>query len=555
MENPLPPAVTFEPPGPGHWELDTVHIQRPMTPFCAAMLPYGLRQGFTESSAQYGLMIDHMRIVPVHGFPYSQVIPFGLTSQGMLPPTHPDVQERLKRAEQALQDKHWREELRYWRDEVKPAAIQAHLALQDVEPTALDTPALTAHLRAITAHLQEMARLHHRFNLAHLVPVGDFLVHATAWTGKSAGDLARLLKGNSAVSTQLASREPPALVRALREDAAARDVLHSNDPAAHILQALQAMPGAVGERMREYLRDVGHRSLGYDISEPCVMEVPDALVRGLRGVVAGRAEEDTAAETRHQALMREAVPAEHRAAFDELLAEARLVYGLRDDRNTYTDGWAVGLARRAVLAVGQRLQAEGRLPDAALALDAGPEELEGLLAGASTPTIQELRRRAEWRMKTHTDVPPSLGTPPPPSPPMDKLPPAARRVNQAVFFYMGHMFGSPPAETTATTVKGLPVSPGVYEGTARVIREQTDLGRIEAGDVLIATTTSPYFNVVLPLLGALVTDRGGQLCHAAIVTREYGIPGIVGTRDATKLVRDGARVRVNGTTGELQVLS
>jgi len=60
--------------------------------------------------------------------------------------------------------------------------------------------------------------------------------------------------------------------------------------------------------------------------------------------------------------------------------------------------------------------------------------------------------------------------------------------------------------------------------------------------------------VVLPLLGAIVTDRGGQLCHAAIVTREYGIPGIVGTRDATKIVRDGARVRVNGTTGELRVL-
>jgi pyruvate,water dikinase len=66
--------------------------------------------------------------------------------------------------------------------------------------------------------------------------------------------------------------------------------------------------------------------------------------------------------------------------------------------------------------------------------------------------------------------------------------------------------------------------------------------------------TSPYFNVVLPLLGAIVTDRGGQLCHAAIVAREYGIPGIVGTRQAAQLIPDGSRVRVDGKTGVVTLL-
>ncbi len=81
-----------------------------------------------------------------------------------------------------------------------------------------------------------------------------------------------------------------------------------------------------------------------------------------------------------------------------------------------------------------------------------------------------------------------------------------------------------------------------------------DFGRIKQGDVLVTRMTSPYFNVVLPLLGAIVTDRGGQLCHAAIVAREYGIPGIVGTRDATRAIPDGARVRVDGATGEVRLL-
>lgn len=110
----------------------------------------------------------------------------------------------------------------------------------------------------------------------------------------------------------------------------------------------------------------------------------------------------------------------------------------------------------------------------------------------------------------------------------------------------------PPNSTT--TVRGLSVNTGVYEGTARLVADLTDFDRVQRGDVLVTQMTSPYFTVVLPLLGAIVTDRGGQLSHAAIVAREYRIPGIVGTRDATRLIPDGARVRVDGTTGEVRLL-
>ena len=89
-------------------------------------------------------------------------------------------------------------------------------------------------------------------------------------------------------------------------------------------------------------------------------------------------------------------------------------------------------------------------------------------------------------------------------------------------------------------------------GSSRELAAEFD--RIQPGDVLVTRMTSPYFNVVLPLLGAIVTDRGGQLCHAAIVAREYGIPGIVGTREATARIADGARVRVDGSTGEVRLL-
>ena len=98
------------------------------------------------------------------------------------------------------------------------------------------------------------------------------------------------------------------------------------------------------------------------------------------------------------------------------------------------------------------------------------------------------------------------------------------------------------------------MSPGLYEGTARVIRSTEEFGRIQPGDVLVTNSTTTAFNIVLPLLGAVVTDRGGLLSHAAIVAREYGMAGVVGCTDATSVIPDGARVCVNGSLGEVEVL-
>jgi pyruvate,water dikinase len=75
------------------------------------------------------------------------------------------------------------------------------------------------------------------------------------------------------------------------------------------------------------------------------------------------------------------------------------------------------------------------------------------------------------------------------------------------------------------------------------------------GDVLVTESTTEAFNILLPLLGAIVTDSGGLLSHSAIVAREYGIPGVVGTRNATELIPDGTRVRVDGDAGEVILLT
>jgi pyruvate,water dikinase len=82
-----------------------------------------------------------------------------------------------------------------------------------------------------------------------------------------------------------------------------------------------------------------------------------------------------------------------------------------------------------------------------------------------------------------------------------------------------------------------------------------EFDRLRRGDVLVTATTTESFNIVLPLLGAIITDAGGLLSHAAIVGRECGIPAVVGCRDATALIADGTQVRVDGTAGEVFVLA
>jgi pyruvate,water dikinase len=86
------------------------------------------------------------------------------------------------------------------------------------------------------------------------------------------------------------------------------------------------------------------------------------------------------------------------------------------------------------------------------------------------------------------------------------------------------------------------------------VKSEGDFERIEPGDILVATMTTPAYNVVLPLLGAVVTDTGGMLCHAAIVAREFAIPAVVGVPTATTAIADGAPIRVNGQAGTITML-
>ena len=102
---------------------------------------------------------------------------------------------------------------------------------------------------------------------------------------------------------------------------------------------------------------------------------------------------------------------------------------------------------------------------------------------------------------------------------------------------------------------GIAGSPGVAEGSARVVLHPDQLSEIEQGEILVTPTTANSWTPVFGQIAATVTDVGGIMCHAAIVAREYGLPAVVGTGSATRRIRTGDLLRVDADAGVVTILS
>ena len=548
----------FEPPGPGWWTLDTAHFPRPATPFVAEIFSEPARRGFAEATERYGLLMDHIEWAFVNGWAYLSPRP------AVRPPATREewddlltsdrrVRQRESRSANVFVDKSWREDVRTWDTRTKPAMATAHRGLQAVDPTALPDPALIDHLDRCRDNLRRGIFEHHRLNIGPVLPVGDFLASARDWTECSDAELLTLVRSDGPPE-MAGGAELRRLADAVNGDANASATLVSGDDPRAVLAALTALPGYVGVTAAAYLDLVGCWSAGgwFDVGEPCLSEMPQVLLATIRAAAAGEASVDAAARRSHETDALAAVPADRRQAFDNLLTEARATHRLRDERSVYCDVWAFGLARRAIMAGGQRLADAGAIAEPEHLLEASYDEMRALIAsGAAPPPGDELARRAHERQTARAaDAPEMLGRPSASPVPLGWLLTGARRTERAFRTYMGAMSGEDRRDGGGA-VAGTAASAGRYQGRARVIRTAADLGRIERGDVLVTGSTTPVLSSVLPLLGAIVTDRGGLLSHAAIVAREFGIPAVVGTEDATTKIRDGALVLVDGTTGQV----
>lgn len=235
---------------------------------------------------------------------------------------------------------------------------------------------------------------------------------------------------------------------------------------------------------------------------------------------------------------REALAGEPRllARFEKLLASAQRFQPLREEQVAwFTLGWPV--MRRAVRRLGEVLRDRGRLAEADEAFFLTREELVGALRGADGGRelrAETTRRRRDWEAQRRL-VPPLI---------IGEMPPMLQR-----FLGAAEEAVRMPGGGEDAVLRGIAASPGRVTGPARVIRAAEEFHRLQPGDVLVAPITTPAWTPLFAKAAAVVTDTGGVGSHSSIVAREYGIPAVVGTGDATRRLHDGDLVTVDGAAG------
>ncbi len=107
---------------------------------------------------------------------------------------------------------------------------------------------------------------------------------------------------------------------------------------------------------------------------------------------------------------------------------------------------------------------------------------------------------------------------------------------------------------TKGKIEGLGVSPGVIEGTAKVVFTPAEFDQVKGGDILVCQMTNPAWTPLFAIISGIVCDAGGMVAHPAVMAREFGIPGVTGTAIATREIKTGDHIRVNGSDGVVEIL-
>jgi pyruvate,water dikinase len=540
-------TITFEPPGPGEWMLDSTHHgRRPTTGYMRELSVEEFERGMAVMLERYGLPLATIEGRSVNGCFYVRPKAIGEGAKASAPPPtpimklitrlHPELRRRNKTAAAAWAEKRWREDVDSWFDHDREPTIQRLLDRQAVKLDTLSDDELVDYLATLTREMRDMMHLGFATHGGDLIPNGDYFAHCAAW-GLDTGAAAGLLRGSSPATSEVVH-----LLAPVAQAVADADTVPTT------IEEVRALGPDAAAAVDHWLDHFAWRVIDSDdLDATTLAERPDlqlSVLLSTRHIADEASAPDPAA-------LRSQVPADQRQRFDELLREARYGLRLRDDNVGVRWCWPVGLVRRALLEVGQRLFARDLLVDPEHAIELEPAEVAPLLCDGTGPSAADIADRAAQRLAVEAAHPPStLGEPEAP-PPLEAFPAPIARATRAVLAMIEVMEGEPGPDPLG----GIGVGTETYRGTARVVTGADDaFARLELGDVLVASFTGPAYNSILGLVGALVVEEGGPLCHAAIVARELGVPAVIGASGATAQIADGAKIEVDPVAGAVRLL-
>lgn len=253
---------------------------------------------------------------------------------------------------------------------------------------------------------------------------------------------------------------------------------------------------------------------------------------------------------------------EQREAFDAKRQLAATAYPYVENHNFYIEHWTMGVFWRKVRELSRTLVHHGVFAEEGDLLYLNRNEVrdvlfdlvtswgvgapQGPIAPAYWPPILEERKAIVAALKTARPQP-ALNTPP------ESITEPFTRMLWGITTEQVQSWLSADEDDNGG-LKGMAASPGVVEGTARVIMDASQIHEVEQDEILVAPITAPSWGPIFGKLKATVTDIGGMMSHAAIVCREYALPAVTGTGNASTKIRTGQRLRVDGTRGTVEIL-
>lgn len=537
--------VTFEPPAKGQWISLRDHFPRALTPEYSDILCAAMFAGEAIPFAEYGMPVKTLEVRPVHGHVYVAPAPLLGGYSNSLPPGPllklaarlvPAFRRRTKAAERTLATRPWLEVAKRWYATERYDWIARCSALQSVEVDAISDDELVNHLEATRALARAGYERHFSLHGPDLIPTGLLLSCCDDW-GVAPEFVLPVLVGSTPASV---GRGPE--LDALRAAVASSGA----DP-----DSLDDVRAIAGPELDAFLHQFGSRLVtGYDIDSLSLGELPSLVVQLARPARTHGDVEDSDAALDE---LRSRIPVEHHAELAERVADARATFGMRDDNGPITGAWPMGLLRRAVLAAGRRLTTAGALEAPTDALEVTVAELGALVRGTGGPsTATVVERKAFRAARSQLEPPLTLG--PEVDLPLAALPEPMRKIARAQLI-LRDTFTVPIGEVRVD-LTGDGLGDASYTGTACVAADPADaLARLRPGDVLVATGTTPAYNMALSIAGAVVVEEGGLLSHAAVIAREVGLPAVIGAGGCMMSIPDGAMVEVDPRAGKVRVLA
>ncbi len=568
---PEPVPVPVEVPA-GFWEREASHAPKPWTPMSLSVaLGQARNRAMRRAFAEFGVLAETLEFAQIGGWEYTRLVPLGGKDRPA-PPARlmpllirlvPRLRRRIADAVAAVRSDKAGHFVEQWYERWQPDLAARIVALRDTELSVADDEELDAHTTRAMALLHEGLDIHFLLHGALMPILAELAFACRELLGWADEEACELLVGLSTTSTEPARRlaelaglatRRPAVRRLLGEvDGGTAGRLAETDPEA-------------AEAFAAYQREFACRALRYEIADPSIAELPeltlrllaDQLARGYDPVAdaAALAHRRMTAAGRARASLA-ARPPRDREHFERALARAERAYPVREDNEFFTVSAPLALLRYPVLEIGRRLAARGQLDRRDDVFFLTLDEARAALGDGQARRALVTRRRGERAFVEQHPGPASYGKDPGPPPSLDVLPAEARFTMTALLWYIDRIFEAAPsshAQQVGTQVlDGIAASPGRHTGPVRVVMDEFQFGKLRHGDVLVCPITSPVWSVLFPSVGALVTDTGGLLSHPAIIAREYGVPAVVATGNATGLLRDDQVVTVDGTTGQVEV--